>query len=146
MNAATITALSTGIPAVLGAITALIVALRSNSKANFTADKVIGHIVSSHTPVATAPVTAETEGATVMSEPQNPEQTQAAPIDGLSLMGLAAPVAPESPVESPESENPSQEQAAPEAAPVAPTAPDKVNPKQVLLDCAAALQKCAESL
>jgi hypothetical protein len=33
MNAATITALSTGIPAIIGAITALVVALKAHSKA-----------------------------------------------------------------------------------------------------------------
>lgn len=43
MNAAVITALCTGIPAIIGAITALIVAIRANGKAN-AAVKATGNV------------------------------------------------------------------------------------------------------
>ena len=46
MNAATITAICTGIPAVVGAITALVVALKSHGTATAAKSTIDAHILS----------------------------------------------------------------------------------------------------
>lgn len=52
MNAAEITALSTGIPAILAAITALITALKSHGKSSVTAAQLQAHLDTVQKPVA----------------------------------------------------------------------------------------------
>jgi hypothetical protein len=44
VNAAEITAICTGVPAIIGAITALIVALKANGKSNATAASLSAHV------------------------------------------------------------------------------------------------------
>lgn len=46
MNAAEITAICTGIPAIIGAITALIIAIKSNGKSTATQATLAAHIES----------------------------------------------------------------------------------------------------
>jgi hypothetical protein len=48
LTGAEVIALVTGLPAVIGAVTALVIAIRSGRTANTAVDAVIGHVAVSH--------------------------------------------------------------------------------------------------
>jgi hypothetical protein len=113
VNAAEIAALATGIPAIIGAITALVIALKGNSTANTakstaqnasTATGLLAHAMTTNTvtpQVRINPVTEQPETAEIPEVA--PELTNPIGLQGASLMGVSNPVpAPEAAPAAPE--------------------------------------------